>query len=120
MEQTPTNYAIDRDSLEKDCRIEFFRASGPGGQHRNKTSTAVRLYHEPSGVVVEAKESRSQDKNRQRAFERLQERLNELNSMPIPRVPTKIPRSQKEKRLEDKSIQSARKEQRKPPSLGAE
>jgi protein subunit release factor B len=113
----PMHYATDHTSLEKDSRVEFFRASGPGGQHRNKTSTAVRLYHKPSGIIIEAKDSRSQDENRTHAFKRLQRRLQRLNNPPAPRTPTKVPRSQKKQRLSDKRMQSVRKEERKQPSL---
>jgi hypothetical protein len=53
------------------CKIDVYRASGPGGQHKNKTSSAVRLRHQPTGLVVIAEESRSQHENRQRALRRL-------------------------------------------------
>lgn len=63
-----------------DVRVDTFRASGPGGQHRNKTDSAVRLTHLPSGVVVTATESRSQHQNRSVAFTRLSELLAEQRS----------------------------------------
>jgi len=53
------------------CRVEPYRASGPGGQKRNKTSSAVRIRHEPTGLTVVATESRSQHENRARALRRL-------------------------------------------------
>src|SRR5260370_6042877 len=53
------------------CAVDTYRASGPGGQKRNKTSSAVRLRHLPSGLIVIAEESRSQHENRARAFRRL-------------------------------------------------
>jgi hypothetical protein len=53
------------------CRLERFRVSGPGGQHRNKTDSAVRLTHEPTGVVGFASERRSQHQNRSVALARL-------------------------------------------------
>jgi hypothetical protein len=53
------------------CKVETYRASGPGGQHRNKTDSAVRLTHRPTGVVVTATERRSQHENRARAIARL-------------------------------------------------
>jgi hypothetical protein len=55
--------------------VDTYRASGPGGQKRNKTSSAVRLRHGPSGLVVIAEESRSQHENRARALRRLRQAL---------------------------------------------
>src|SRR5579859_4517464 len=55
------------------CEIDTYRASGPGGQKRNKTSSAVRLRHLPSGLIVIAEESRSQHENRARALRRLRQ-----------------------------------------------
>ncbi len=57
------------------CEVDTYRASGPGGQKRNKTSSAVRLRHLPSGLMVIAEESRSQHENRARALKRLRQRL---------------------------------------------
>ncbi len=53
------------------CRVERFRASGPGGQHRNKTDSGVRLRHEPTGTISQATERRSQHENRSVALARL-------------------------------------------------
>ncbi len=55
---------------EKDIRIDYFRGSGPGGQHRNTSETGVRITHLPSGVVATATESRSRNMNLQRAMAR--------------------------------------------------
>ncbi len=55
------------------CEVDTYRASGPGGQKRNKTSSAVRLRHPPSGLLVIAEESRSQHENRARALRRLRQ-----------------------------------------------
>jgi hypothetical protein len=57
------------------CDVDTYRASGPGGQKRNKTSSAVRLRHPASGLAVIAEESRSQHQNRTRALNRLRQAL---------------------------------------------
>src|SRR3974390_2089516 len=57
------------------CEVDTYRASGPGGQKRNKTSSAVRLRHPPTGLLVIAEESRSQHENRVRALKRLRQAL---------------------------------------------
>lgn len=57
------------------CAVDTYRASGPGGQHRNKTESAVRLRHQPSGLVAHGDESRSQAENKARALKRLREHL---------------------------------------------
>src|SRR5438876_7822620 len=61
--------------LLEQCDVDTYRASGPGGQKRNKTSSAVRLRHGPSGLIVIAEESRSQHENRERALRRMREAL---------------------------------------------
>src|SRR5438105_526670 len=55
------------------CSVDTYRASGPGGQKRNKTSSAVRIRHPSSGLMVIAEESRSQHENRARALRRLRQ-----------------------------------------------
>lgn len=57
----------------KDCRVDTFRGSGAGGQHRNKTDSGVRVTHEPSGAVGSCQETRSQAQNKQIAFRRMAE-----------------------------------------------
>jgi hypothetical protein len=61
------------DQLLTQCAVDTYRASGPGGQKRNKTSSAVRIRHAPTGLVVIAEESRSQHENRVRALRRLRQ-----------------------------------------------
>ncbi|MDP7246941.1 MAG: peptide chain release factor-like protein, partial [Planctomycetota bacterium] len=64
-------WPTDRETLERESQVSFFRSGGPGGQHRNKVETAVRIVHPPSGVTVTATERRSQFENRELAWERL-------------------------------------------------
>jgi len=59
--------------LMAQCEVDTYRASGPGGQKRNKTSSAVRIRHPPSGLIVIAEESRSQHENRAKALRRLRQ-----------------------------------------------
>ena len=63
------------EQLLAQCEVDTYRASGPGGQKRNKTSSAVRLRHLPSGMLVIAEESRSQHENKARALRRIRQAL---------------------------------------------
>src|SRR5436190_18676644 len=75
MSQRLSLFLADDARLLAQCAIDTYRASGPGGQKRNKTSSAVRLRHLPSTLIVIAEESRSQHENRARALRRLRQAL---------------------------------------------
>lgn len=85
---------IEIDINPDDLRVDTYRASGAGGQHINKTSSAVRLIHEPSGIVVECQTERSQLQNREYAMKMLRSRLYNI-----------------EKEKQDSEIANARKSQ---------
>lgn len=108
-------YPTDRESLERDCDVEFFIAGGPGGQHRNKVETGVRLTHRPTGIVVTATERRSQHANREAAFERMRERLDEAQQVETPRLPTRPTRASRQRRVSTKRLAGARKKLRSTP-----
>ncbi len=105
-------YHVDRHHLEREVRIDTFRAGGHGGQNLHKTESAVRLTHLPSGVSVIASDTRSQTRNRDIAFERLAERLRRLNHRDKPRKSTKVPRAEKERRMEAKKHRGRSKQMR--------
>lgn len=105
-------FNIDPEILKKEVTVETFRSSGPGGQRKNKTETAVRLKHLPSGMIVIATEHRLQAQNRKLAFERLKERLLRLNQPKRRRIPTSIPLKATEKKKMLKITQATKKRMR--------
>ena len=115
--ELPPDYQVPEDDvmLLAECRVETFRAGGPGGQHQNKTESGVRLTHLPTGISVTARDSRSQHRNRRIALIRLRAALEESAWEEEPRVPTKTPRREKRKRLEEKRRRAAVKQSRKKP-----
>jgi ribosome-associated protein len=106
---------LDEDLL-RECEVETFRSSGPGGQHVNKTESAVRLRHLPSGIVVSSQQERSQHRNKALCLQRLRNKVAQLNYRPPKRVPTRVPRSAKNRTLEEKARRSQIKRLRSKPS----
>lgn len=105
----PPPYATDRATLEREVVVDVFRASGPGGQHVNRTESALRLTHPPSGVVVIAQDSPSQHRNREIAYGRLVAKLERLNHVPRKRVATKPTRASRERRIGEKKLRAVTK-----------
>ena len=109
---------MDIRKLEEECDIEFTRTGGPGGQHRNKAETAVRVTHRESGIVVVASDHRSQHQNRIAALERIGKRLEELDRKKAAeekrkgRRPTSPSRAARERRLSEKQRRGRRKKLR--------
>jgi protein subunit release factor A len=94
------------EELLRECEVDTFRSSGPGGQHVNKTETAVRLRHKPSGIVVTCREERSQHRNKTTCLRKLREEVNRLNYRPPARRPTRPTLASKVRKLEEKARRS--------------
>jgi len=92
--------------IRKEIRIETFTPGGPGGQHANRTSSAVRAVHVPTGLSAIAREHRSQARNRELALERLIAKLKSRLRRRKPRVPTKTPTRAHQERLQAKERRS--------------
>jgi ribosome-associated protein len=107
--------ALDDETLLAQSQVSVFIGSGPGGQHRNKTASAVRLVHPATGVSVTATERRSQAQNRSVALGRLRKALQQLTVVPKPRRPTRPSRAAKERRLQAKKHLGKRKAERRRP-----
>ncbi len=109
--------ALDDEALLKACEVEYFIASGPGGQHRNTTASGVRLTHPATELSVTATERRSQVQNKGVALERLREGLEALTFVPKVRRATKPSAGSKRRRLEGKKRTSEKKNLRSSKSL---
>lgn len=104
-----------RRKLAREVRIDTFRAGGPGGQHVNKTESAVRLVHLPTGVTVAVSDTRSQIRNLAIAYERLAAALARRAQRPKPRRATAVPKAAKRRRIEGKKRRGELKAQRTKP-----
>ena len=93
---------LTRDVLAGQCEVEFIRAGGPGGQHRNKRYTGVRIVHAPTGVVGLATERRSQAQNLEVAWQRLLALLAARAHRARARRPTRPSRAARARRMEGK------------------
>jgi len=108
------------EDLLRECYVETFRSSGPGGQHVNKTESAVRLRHFPSGVAVTSQQERSQHRNKALCLQKLRKKIEKLNHRPAKRVPTRVPARVKNRALEEKAHRSRIKRLRSKPSTDEE
>ncbi len=100
---------------DHDLEYTFYRSSGPGGQKKNTTDSAVRLRHVPTGIVVVATESRSQHRNKQLALNELERRLARRRHRAKPRVATRPSRASVGRRIEHKKRRGMLKKLRRPP-----
>ena len=113
----PVHIPDSDEDLLKECNVDTFGAGGKGGQHLNKTESAVRMTHLPTGTVVSCQDERSQYQNKRKCLLQLREKLVALNYRPPKRIPTRKPRSAKEKILETKRKQSQKKQLRQKPEM---
>ncbi len=108
----PLRWTRDLLQLLDECEVMPYRSSGPGGQKKNKTESAVRVRHIPTGIVRIGTESRSQSANKLRALERIRQALAERNRRPKPRVPTAPSKASRERRRVEKRKRSETKRSR--------
>ena len=106
----------DDDELLAQCDVWTFRGSGPGGQSVNTSDSAVRLRHRPTGITVVCRRERSQLLNKRECLARLRRRLEDLSKPETPRIPTRISRGAKQRRLDEKARLSEKKRERRPPA----
>lgn len=99
----------------EDIEVTFYKSSGPGGQKKNVTESAVRVRHVPTGMIVVSTSSRSQRRNKQLALEELERRLAELRRPRKRRRATRPTLASRRRRLEGKRRRGETKRLRRPP-----
>ena len=97
---------MSAEEIARDCEVQTFHASGPGGQGVNTADSAVRMRHVPTGIVVVSREERSQLHNRERCVEKILEACRRRSRPPRPRKRTHVSAAQKRRRLEAKRARS--------------
>jgi ribosome-associated protein len=97
------------EKLLEECDVETFRAGGKGGQHVNKTDSAVRLRHRPTGIAVICQQERSQYQNKLICLHKLRAKVAALNYIPKPRKATKPTAAAKRGKKKAKITQSRKK-----------
>ena len=107
---------MSAEEIARDCEVDVFRATGPGGQGVNTTDSAVRMRHVPTGVTVTARESRSQFQNRASCLRKLRAIFERRAQPPKTRKPTKPSKRAKARRLADKRYRASVKQLRKRPA----
>lgn len=107
---------LPKGELAAQCHVETFRATGPGGQGVNTTDSAVRMRHEPTGIVVVSREQRSQLQNRERCLEKIHAELVRRSRPPKVRRATKPTKGSQRRRLEGKRRRGDIKRLRRRPS----
>lgn len=105
-------YTTDLEKLKEEVEFTFYKSSGPGGQKKNKTESAVRAVHLPSRVTAIATEHRSQAKNKELALRRIQKRLQALNQPRKKRIPTQPTPGALARREEEKKQHALKKRRR--------
>ena len=105
------------DKLLAECDAEAFRAGGKGGQHVNKTSSAVRIRHRPTGITITCQQERSQYRNKMIGLENLRKKVERLNYRAPKRIKTKEPRAVKRRVLDSKAKDAVKKKLRAKPRV---
>lgn len=103
--------------LLKECRVESFKSSGAGGQHVNKTESAIRLTHVPTGIITYSQQERSQHLNKKICLDKLRKKIEILNYRKPKRIKTKMSKSVKAKNKVKKARSSEKKQLRKKPII---